>query len=69
MRPDTTPEQKAEIIYRFFNDNDKRLETIATVVDVNITSVKNAINDYFKNKKPDKEIFLIRESKLNSMPD
>lgn len=69
MRPDTTQEQKAEIIYRFFNDTDKRMDTIATMVNVNITSVKNAINDYFKNKKPDKEIFLTRESKLNSMPD
>lgn len=69
MRPKTTPEQKAEIIYRFFNDKDKRMQTIADLVDVNVIIVNKVITEYLKNPSKKEDQYITLNSKLNSMKD
>ena len=69
MRPHTTQEQKDEIIYRFFNSKDNRVKSISEAMNLDFTTVNNAINDYFKNKVKHETYFITIESRLNFMTD
>lgn len=61
MRPKTTNNQKAEIIYLFHTLADNRITTIAERLDLGLQTVNNTLNDFFKRK----EKFIIFESKMN----
>lgn len=62
-----TPQQRAEIIYRFYNDKENSVNEIASNMGISVFLCAEIINSYFK-KEPEKQIeFLTIESKLNQM--
>jgi len=65
MSQQITPKQRAEIVYRFFNDVDKRMHIIADKVGVSIFTATVIITNYLKGDRKDEEIFLTFESKMN----